>query len=100
VANLLHCGVTSTKRDGEVVLTARARDGRVIIDIEDSCTGLAPEALRRMIESFDHRDAARSPMEAALCSARKAVEANSGTLSARAVAAKGCLYIIDLPEAH
>jgi len=100
VANLLHCGVTSTKRDGEVFLTARARNGRVIIDIEDACTGLAPEALRRMIESFDQRDAAKSPMGAALHSARKAVEANSGTLSARAVPAKGCLYIIDLPEAH
>jgi hypothetical protein len=33
-------------------------------------------------------------------SARKAVEANSGTLVARAVPGKGCLYLIELPEAR
>ena len=82
VANLLHVAVTSTKRGGEVFLTARAVDGRVIIDIEDACTGFQPA------------------MAATLESARKAVEANSGTLTTSAVPGKGCLYIIDLPEAR
>jgi hypothetical protein len=101
VANLLHCGVTSTQRNGEVFLTARAREGRVIIDVEDACTGLAPEALRQMIEAFERRDGVKSPAPgAALESARKAVEANSGTLSVRAVPGKGCLYTIDVPEAR
>jgi len=98
VANLLHCGVAGTQRDGEVFLSARTRDGRVIIDVEDSCTGLAPEALRQMIEGFEQRSGGKSALGAALDSARKAVEANSGTLSARAIPGKGCLYTIDLPE--
>jgi signal transduction histidine kinase len=99
VANLLHCGVTSTQRNGDVFLTARARNGRVIIDVEDACTDQAPEALREMIERFERRDGGKSSsLGAALESARNAVEANSGTLSAATVPGKGCLYTIDVPE--
>ena len=100
VANVLHGAVTSTRRDGEVFLTARAKDGRVVIDIEDACTALEPEMVQQLIARFDRRDGAGSTLGSALQSARKAVEANAGTLTARAVPGKGCLYIIDLPEAQ
>jgi len=100
VANLLHVAVTSTRRGGEVFLTARAKDGRVIVDIEDGCTALEPEVVERTLARFARRDEATSSLESALDSARKAVEANSGTLTARAIPGKGCLYLIDLPEAR
>ena len=99
VANLLHAAVTSTEREGEVFLTARAVAGRVIIDVEDACTGLDPPVVENTIGRFARREAAGSMLGSALDSARKAVEANGGTLTARAVPGKGCLYIIDLPEA-
>jgi signal transduction histidine kinase len=98
VANLLHAAVTSTKRGGEVFLTARAVEGRVIIDVEDACTGLEPEIVEKTIARFGRREAAGSTLGSALDSARNAVEANSGTLAARAVPGRGCLYVIDLPE--
>ena len=100
VANLLHAAVTTTRRGGEVFLTARAIDGRVIIDVEDTSTGLEPEVVAKTLARFEQRDGAGSTLGSALDSARKAVEANSGTLAARAVPGKGCLYIIDLPEAR
>jgi signal transduction histidine kinase len=100
VANLLHAAVTSTKRGGEVFLTARAMGGRVIIDVEDACTGLEPEVVEKTLAQFEQRTGVGSSLGSALDSARKAVEANSGTLAARAVPGKGCLYIIDLPEAR
>jgi len=98
VANLLYAAVTSTRRGGEVFLTARAVGGRVIIDVEDACTGLEPEVAAKTIARFERREGAGSTLGSALDSARKAVEANSGTLTAHAVPGKGCLYIIDLPE--
>ena len=97
VANLLHGAVTSTERGGEAFLTARSISGRVSIDIEDACAGVAPEALRRMVDRFERRDKAETSLGSALDSARKAIEANSGQLSVRASAGKGCLYLIDLP---
>ena len=100
VANLLHVAVTSTKRGGEVFLTARAIEGRVVIDIEDACTGLELIMVEQLVARFERRDVAASTLGSALESARKAIEANSGTLTARAVPGKGCLYVIDLPEAR
>ena len=100
VANLLHVAVASTKRGGEVFLTARAADGRVIIDIEDACTALEPEMAEQLVARFERRDVAATTLGSALDSARKALEANSGTLTASASAAKRCLYVIELPEAR
>jgi signal transduction histidine kinase len=100
VANLLHCAVTSTKRGGEVFLTAGAADARVIIDIEDACTGLEPEMVEQLVARLGQGDVPVSALGSAFDAARKAVEANSGTLTARAVPGKGCLYTINLPLAH
>jgi signal transduction histidine kinase len=100
VANLLHAAVTSTKSGGEVFLAARAIDGRVIIDIEDGCTSLQPEMLEKALARFERREPASSSVGSVLDAARKAVEANSGTVSARIAPGKGCLYVVDLPEAR
>ena len=98
VSSLLHCAVTSTKRGGEVYLRARAIDGRVIIDVEDACTALEPEIVEQLVARFVQGDVPASTLGSVLVSARKAVEANSGTLAARAVPGKGFLYTIDLPQ--
>ena len=100
VANVLHAAVTTTKRDGEVFLTARAIEGRVIIDVEDACAGLEPEVVEKIIARFEDRTGCGSSLGSALNAARNAVEANSGTLTARHIAGKGCIYVIDLPEAR
>ena len=98
VANVLHAAVTSTKVGGEVFLTARAVDGRVLIDVEDASVGLEPEIVEQTLGRFAKREAPGSALGSALEAARKAVEANSGTLTARAIPGRGCLYLIDLPE--
>jgi hypothetical protein len=100
LATLLHGAMSSTESGGGVFLTARAAKGRVIIDVEDACPGLAPEVLRERIERFENRDGVGGGAGSALESARRAVEANSGTLSARVVPGQGCLYTLDLPEAR
>jgi signal transduction histidine kinase len=100
VANVLHAAVTTTKRGGEVFLTARSIEGRVVIDVEDACAGLEPEVVQNIIARFDDRIGSGSSLGCTLDAARKAVEANSGTLTARAVVGKGCIYVIDLPQAR
>ena len=99
VANLLHGAVTSSERGGEVFLTARLRDGRVVIDIEDACTSVEPEDVRKMIALFMGGGPMASPQGRGLDTARRAIAANAGTLVAEAVPGKGCIYTISLPEA-
>ena len=91
--------MTSTDREGEVFLTARAVDGRVLIDVEDECTALGAAELETTIARFEKRKEPHSALGSSLDSARKAVEANSGTLVVRATPGKGCLYLIELPQA-
>ena len=98
VANLLHGTLTSTLRDGHVFLTARARDGRVIIDVEDACGGLEHAAASGILSRFVERGTAKTGLGSALESARRGVEANGGTLRAKSIPGKGCLYTIELPE--
>ena len=100
VANLLHGTLASTQPGGCVTLSARAREGRVLIDIEDACTGLEPVVLHQMLTRFARGETAARGFASVLHAARRAVEANAGKLSAQVIAGKGCLYTIDLPEAH
>jgi len=88
---------------GHAVLVTKALvgDEPFAVVLGDDVIDATPPALRQMIEAFERRDGVKSPAPgAALESARKAVEANSGTLSVQAVPGKGCLYTIDVPEAR
>ncbi|HUQ28283.1 MAG TPA: HAMP domain-containing sensor histidine kinase [Usitatibacter sp.] len=98
VANLLHGALASTQPGGGVFLSARAREGRILIDIEDVSTGLEPEVLGQMLARFARGERSGGGMGSMLDSARRAVEANGGKLTAEAVPSKGCLYTLDLPE--
>jgi hypothetical protein len=83
VSNLLQNAFKYTRRDTQVLLTARAEAGHVFIDVADECGGI----------SLD-----RSAAGSDLAITRKGVEANGGTLSAIAIPGRGCIFTIDLPQ--
>ena len=94
--NLLTGVLRSMQRDGHIFLSARAREGRVIIDVEDSGASLETGALREILSCFADRDSATTALGSALLCSAQGVEASGGTLTARAMAGRGCLYTIDL----
>jgi len=96
ISNLLHNVFSFTRPDTEVAMRVRTDAGRVLIEVEDHCTGLSPQ----VIESL-----ARPPENPALGDggtrglsiARRAVESMGGRLRARALPS-GCIFTIDLPR--
>jgi len=98
ITNLLRGALNSMKRDGHLFLSAHARTGHVLIDVEDSGANLETGALRDILSRFEERDCATTALGSALLYSAKGVEACGGSLNARAVAGRGCLYTIDLPE--
>ena len=78
------------------------RDGEVLVRVEDTGDGLAPEALERMFERFWRADRARSGAGTGLglAIARGIVEAHGGRIWAENRAEGGARVSFTLPAAE
>jgi signal transduction histidine kinase len=99
VMNLLHNAFKNTPSEGRVVLTARARDGRLLVEIEDECGGI-PTSKGDLFQVFgDRRGSDRSGLGLGLSIARKAVRAHGGEIHIRNMPGTGCVFVVDVPLA-
>ncbi|HVF35949.1 MAG TPA: HAMP domain-containing sensor histidine kinase [Candidatus Saccharimonadia bacterium] len=97
VSNLLQNAFKFSKPGGNVRLRARARGERILIEVEDECGGLAPGQEAVMFVPFAQQHANRTGIGLGLSIARRAIEANGGTLEVRSVPGVGCIFTIELP---
>jgi two-component system phosphate regulon sensor histidine kinase PhoR len=102
VGNLLHNAIKFTPDEGKVTLTARLGDGEVIVSVEDTGIGIAPDDLTRIFERFYKVDHARSGggTGLGLAIARHIVEAHGGRIWATSVEGRGSTFIFALPVAE
>ena len=100
VVNLLQNAFKFTRAHTEVALNAYAADDTAIIEVEDHCGGLAPDAAEVMFRPFSQQHADRTGLGLGLSICRKTVEAAGGTLTVRNVPATGCVFTIRLPLHH
>ena len=98
--NLLDNAIKYTDR-GVIRLTADDAGGSVVVNVFDECGGIAQADLRHIFEPFH-----RSPRHAGtlgtglgLTIARRAVEAQGGTLTAGSIEHHGCHFWFNLPKA-
>jgi signal transduction histidine kinase len=97
VMNLLHNAFKNTRPEGRVLLTARARDGRLLVEIEDECGGI-PTSKGDLFQVFgDRRGHDRSGLGLGLSIARKAVRAHGGEIHIRNMPGTGCVFVVDVP---
>ncbi|HET7669846.1 MAG TPA: HAMP domain-containing sensor histidine kinase [Burkholderiales bacterium] len=99
VGNLLQNAFKYTVPNSEVILSARARDRRVLIEVEDHCGGLHPGDAERMMLPFTQLGTDRSGLGLGLSICKRSVQANDGELRVRNVPGEGCVFTIDLPGA-
>jgi two-component system sensor histidine kinase KdpD len=99
LANLLDNALRLSP-EGEIVeLGVVRRGGRVEIAVQDRGPGLPPEDLERVFEPFFRSAERREGAGLGLAIVRGFVEANGGSVFARARAAGGASFTIVLPEA-
>ena len=98
LGNLLQNAFKYSHAGGEVTLNAYASGERILIDVEDSCGGLAEGVAERMFLPFAQMSRDRSGAGLGLSISRRGVEANGGTLSVRNVPGTGCVMTISLPR--
>jgi signal transduction histidine kinase len=95
--NILQNAFKYTRDHGRVTLRAHGENGRVLIEVEDECGGLANDGAGRPHTFGDRRRSKRSGLGIGLSDTRKAVKAIGGELHTHDLPGKGCVFAIDLP---
>jgi signal transduction histidine kinase len=97
LSNLIRNAVKFTRPDTAVRVAARSVDGAVVIEVEDACGGIAAQDLERLFDPFVQRGADRSGFGLGLAIARQAMDAHQGSLRARSLPERGCVFTLELP---
>ncbi len=97
--NLVTNALRHTPSDGSVAVNVARRDHEVLVSVEDTGSGLEPEAVSRMFERFWRADRARSQagMGLGLAIARGLVEAHGGRIWAENRESGGARVSFTLP---
>jgi signal transduction histidine kinase len=99
---LLDNAVKHTPPHSAITIATSAGGARVSIEVRDTGSGIAPEALPHIFERFYRVEAARSSGGAGLglAIAKELVEAQGGTISVESQVGNGTVFAVTLPEAQ
>jgi signal transduction histidine kinase len=97
--NLLVNAVRHTPADGTIRVEAELTPGRVLIAVEDTGEGIAPQDAPRIFDPFFRGDPARSGPGAGLglALAKRIVESLGGRISAGSGTSAGARFAVELP---
>jgi signal transduction histidine kinase len=102
LGNLVSNALRYTANGEEIILSARHASSHVVLSVQDSGAGIAPDALPHIFERFYRADSSRqseSETGLGLAIAKSLVEAHGGTISATSEGpGKGSIFSIRLPE--
>lgn len=97
VSNLLNNALKFSHPQSRVELSASRSEGRLVIEVLDSCGGLPPGKAEELFNPLVQRGENRSGFGLGLAIALQAVEAHHGTIRVRDRPGVGCTFTIDLP---
>jgi signal transduction histidine kinase len=99
--NLVRNAVAHTQPEDRIDVTARARDGRLVISISDSGPGIPAEHLEHIFERFYRAEESRSRDSGGsglgLAIARALVEAHGGRIWAQSRLGQGTSMLLEIP---
>jgi two-component system OmpR family sensor kinase/two-component system sensor histidine kinase BaeS len=99
--NLMSNALRHTPRGGTITTSAELRDGRVLVSVRDTGTGIAPEDLPHVFERFYRADRSRARATGGsglgLTIAKQIVEAHGGQIWAQSWLGAGSTFAFSLP---
>lgn len=98
VQNVVQNALKFTPRNGHVSLTIREQGGQILMDVEDECGGLPAGKIDQLFEAFQQHGLDRSGLGLGLGISRTSLAAMGGTLRARDLPNKGCVFTLCLPK--
>jgi signal transduction histidine kinase len=98
VANLVHNAIKFSSPGGHVHLSGAISGDSVQIDVEDQCGGIPADKLTHVFEPYVQTSVDRSGLGLGLPIVRRAVHLQGGTIEAKNIEGKGCIFTIRLPR--
>ncbi|CAN5201590.1 hypothetical protein BH09MYX1_BH09MYX1_33850 [soil metagenome] len=98
LTNLLQNAFKFTRPATTVWLRTSTSTDRVVIEVEDQCGGLPPNAVANMLKPFVQHGRDRTGLGLGLTICAKAVKAMAGELRVVDLPGKGCIFAVDLPK--
>jgi signal transduction histidine kinase len=83
---------------GHVELTVDDLEDRLVIHVRDTCAGISEAELRTIFEPFERGTTGKHGTGLGLAIARRAVEAQGGTIHAESPEETGCHFWVSLPK--
>ena len=93
--NLMINAVHAMPQGGELILSARRDDGRVVIDVIDTGRGMEPEVLERIFQAYYSTKKGGHGLGLAI--SKRIVEEHGGTIGAVSEVGKGTDFRVELP---
>jgi signal transduction histidine kinase len=97
LGNLLRNGVKYSNPGSTVELRGNVSNGRLAIEIEDSCGGLPPGKVEEAFAPFVRLDERQSGFGLGLAIAKQAADAHGGNIRVQNLPGKGCIFVLELP---
>ncbi|MCB0222530.1 MAG: sensor histidine kinase, partial [Anaerolineae bacterium] len=98
LGNLVSNALRYTPAGGQITLTADAQNGAVILNVQDSGSGIEPDQLPHIFDRFYRADEARQQDSGesglGLAIAKSIVEAHGGTITAASQVGEGTTFSI------
>ena len=83
---------------GGVEITVEERSERLIVHFRDTCAGISADELQTIFEPFERGHTGKAGTGLGLAIARRAVEAQGGSIHAESSGKDGCHFWVDLPR--
>ncbi len=100
--NLLDNALAHTPPEGTVTLRLRPDNGQVVMEVDDTGPGIAPDHLPHLFERFYRGDPARDRESGGaglgLAIVKEIAEAHGGTVRAASTPGKGSVFTVTLPS--
>jgi signal transduction histidine kinase len=97
LSNLVRNAVKFTPRDRTIHVRIKPTSTRVVIEVEDACGGLPPDATKKLFDPFVQAGADRSGFGLGLAICKQAAEAHGGEIRVHDLPGRGCVFVLDLP---
>lgn len=98
LSNLIQNALKYTREGGKIQVRANLAGEHIVIEVEDECGGLSPNAETELFKPFEQQSQNRTGLGLGLTIARRAIVLNHGTIKVQNLPGKGCIFKITLPK--
>ena len=98
ISNLIQNAIKYTRIGGKIQVRGYILEKNIVVDVEDECGGLLTKHATDLFKPFEQQNQNKQGLGLGLTIAQKAVELNHGSIGAKNLPGKGCIFTITLPS--